>query len=330
MIRKIDEKENEVVVARSYFSHRKRALLSEYGVGTVDQALLSVLNIKHQFVRLWGLGNRVVVLDEVHAYDTYTGTLIESLVRWLHALGSSVIVMSATLPANKRTALLEAFGAKDIPEQTYPRITRVLNGKADAVHVPASAKKQIRLERISQDDTSVRDKLLELTRERGCVACIVNTVDRAQRLYTALKDNTQGVPVMLFHARYPVTDRQRRELECLQAFSKDGSRANPNRPKRMILIATQVVEQSLDLDFDAMISDLAPVDLLLQRAGRLHRHEVNTPLRGSHTQATLYVAGLESDGTPPDLTSNYWHYIDRKSTRLNSSHVSQSRMPSSA
>ena len=98
VIRKIDEKENEVVVARSYFSHRKRALLSEYGVGTVDQALLSVLNIKHQFVRLWGLGNRVVVLDEVHAYDTYTGTLIESLVRWLHALGSSVIVITNDEP----------------------------------------------------------------------------------------------------------------------------------------------------------------------------------------------------------------------------------------
>jgi CRISPR-associated endonuclease/helicase Cas3 len=309
VIRKIDEKEDEVVVARSYFSHRKRALLSEYGVGTIDQALLSVLNIKHQFVRLWGLGNRVVVLDEVHAYDTYTGTLIELLVRWLHALGSSVIVMSATLPANKRSALLKAFGAKNIPEEQYPRITRVSNGRAEAVHVPVTAEKKIKLERLSQHDNAVRDKLLELTSDRGCVACIVNTVDRAQRLYTALKNNAQGVPVMLFHARYPVTDRQRRELECLNIFSKDGFRANPNRPKRMILIATQVVEQSLDLDFDAMISDLAPVDLLLQRAGRLHRHEVNAPLRGSHTQATLFVAGLEPDGSQPDLTTNYWHYI---------------------
>jgi CRISPR-associated endonuclease/helicase Cas3 len=128
VIRGVDEKEEEAVVARSYFSHRKRALLSEYGVGTVDQALLSILNIKHQFVRLWGLGNRVVVLDEVHAYDTYTGTLIELLVRWLHAIGSSVIVMSATLPAKKRAALLEAFDAKNMEDVKYPRITRVING----------------------------------------------------------------------------------------------------------------------------------------------------------------------------------------------------------
>jgi CRISPR-associated endonuclease/helicase Cas3 len=77
----INDKPEEQVVARSYFSNRKRALLSEYGVGTIDQALLGVLNVKHQFVRLWGLGNRVVVLDEVHAYDTYTGSLIETLVQ---------------------------------------------------------------------------------------------------------------------------------------------------------------------------------------------------------------------------------------------------------
>lgn len=309
VIRGVDEKEEEAVVARSYFSYRKRALLSEYGVGTVDQALLSILNIKHQFVRLWGLGNRVVVLDEVHAYDTYTGTLIELLVRWLHAIGSSVIVMSATLPAKKRAALLEAFDAKNMEDVKYPRITRVVNGESKTVHVPASSSKRVRLERLPQSDQAVCDKLLELTFEGGCVACIVNTVDRAQRLYRNLQGNAQGVPVMLFHARYPVSERQQRELACLAAFSKDGARANPTRPKRTILIATQVVEQSLDLDFDAMISDLAPVDLLLQRAGRLHRHEVNTPTRGRHTEPTLYVAGLEPGGTAPNLGENYWNRV---------------------
>jgi len=101
----------EGVEAQVWFSHRKRGLLSEYAVGTVDQALLGILPTKHQFVRLWGLGNRVVVLDEVHAYDTYTSGLIESLVRWLWALDSSVVLMSATLPKSKREALLKAFGA---------------------------------------------------------------------------------------------------------------------------------------------------------------------------------------------------------------------------
>jgi CRISPR-associated endonuclease/helicase Cas3 len=309
VIRGVDEKEDEAVVARSYFSHRKRALLSEYGVGTVDQALLSVLNIKHQFVRLWGLGNRVVVLDEVHAYDTYSGSLIESLVQWLHALGSSVIVMSATLPAKKRANVLEAFGAADAETKQYPRITRVVNGETTCVHVPATATKSVRLEPLAQDDIQVANKLVALTEHRGCAVFIANTVDRAQRLYQLLKDRTDGVDVMLFHARFPVQDRQRRELECLRSFSKDGSKPNPNRPLRSILIATQVVEQSLDLDFDVMVSDLAPVDLLLQRAGRLHRHVVNAAARGEHIDPVLYVAGLTPPDTRPDLETNHWHRV---------------------
>jgi len=120
----------EGVRAAEWFTQRKRGLLSEYGVGTVDQALMAILNTKWQFVRLWGLANRVVVLDEVHAYDTYTGTLIESLVRWLHALGSSVILMSATLPTEKRQALLAAYGAAAVAPAPYPRITRVAGGVA--------------------------------------------------------------------------------------------------------------------------------------------------------------------------------------------------------
>ncbi len=305
----VNDKEDEAVVARSYFSHRKRALLSEYGVGTVDQALLSVLNIKHQFVRLWGLGNRVVVLDEVHAYDTYTGSLIESLVLWLHALGSSVIVMSATLPARKRKELLEAYGAANTATEPYPRITRVVKGETTCVHVPASATKSVRLESLGQDDFEVANKLVTLTEHRGCAVFIANTVDRAQRMYQLLKERTDGVDVMLFHARFPVEDRQWRELECLKAFSKDGSKPNLNRPMRSILIATQVVEQSLDLDFDVMISDLAPVDLLLQRAGRLHRHAVNATARGEHTDPVLYVAGLTPPDTRPDLESNHWDFV---------------------
>lgn len=309
VIRGVDDKQDESVVARSYFSHRKRALLSEYGVGTVDQALLSVLNIKHQFVRLWGLGNRVVVLDEVHAYDTYTGSLIEALVGWLHALGSSVIVMSATLPASKRAALLTAFGAVDAPTQPYPRITRVSSGQTTCVHVPASSRKRVQLERLGQDDGEVSAKLLEFARERGCVVFIANTVDRAQRLYRLLNGNSHEIPVSLFHARFPVEQRQAKEIECLNAFSKRGSSANPDRPRRAILIATQVVEQSLDLDFDVMVSDLAPVDLLLQRAGRLHRHTVNTAARGSHTEPVLYVAGLTTGDTRPDLETNHWRFV---------------------
>ncbi len=86
------------VRAGEWFTNKKRALLSEYGVGTVDQAILPILPVRHNFVRLWGLANRVVVFDEIHAYDAYTGTLLVHLLRWLLSLGSSVVLLSATLP----------------------------------------------------------------------------------------------------------------------------------------------------------------------------------------------------------------------------------------
>jgi CRISPR-associated endonuclease/helicase Cas3 len=301
----------EGVVARSYFSSRKRALLSEYGVGTVDQALMGALLVKHQFVRLWGLGNRVVVLDEVHAYDTYTGSLIETLVKWLHALGSSVILMSATLPDAKRKKLLEAFGAKDDTEPVrYPRITRVSKKQVTQTHFSSRPQNPVHVQAMRQEVYRVTQTLLDATRDGGCAACIVNTVDRAQALYTALEGHAEGIPVYLFHARYPLEERKTREDEVLDLFGKhDGEGINPNRPSRAILIATQVVEQSLDLDFDVMISDLAPVDLLLQRAGRLHRHAINHSRRHGHAKAVLHIAGLEFDGNAPDLTSDYWNRV---------------------
>lgn len=293
------------VAARVWFSNRKRALLSEYGVGTVDQALLSILNVKHQFVRLWGLGNRVVVLDEVHAYDAYTGGLIAVLVCWLHALGSSVILMSATLPRRTRQELLEAFAATDVPEASYPRITRVVNGQTTTQTFASRPQDPVRLERLGKDLQAVADALLELTRNGGCAACIVNTVQRAQDLYRVLEDKIEGLEVHLFHARYPMEERLRRERKVLELFGKNGEGRNPRRPERAIVIATQVVEQSLDLDFDVMISDLAPVDLLLQRSGRLHRHTVNDRYRHGHDVPRLLVAGLAFEGAAPNLSDGW-------------------------
>ena len=112
------------VRAGEWFTNKKRALLSEYGVGTVDQALLPILPVRHNFVRLWGLANRVVVFDEIHAYDAYTGTLLVHLLRWLLALGSSVVLLSATLPPSIRRKLAEIVDA-DLPEQEveYPRLS---------------------------------------------------------------------------------------------------------------------------------------------------------------------------------------------------------------
>lgn len=309
-----DEMTGGEVRAGEWFTNRKRALLSEYGVGTVDQALLPILPVKHHFVRLWGLANRVVVFDEIHAYDAYTGTLLIHLLRWLLALDSSVVLLSATLSPSIRRKLAEIVGeempAREIP---YPRLTLFSPGQVKQVPFEADPKRKryVHLQALPPDLPRLHESLLRLLAEGGMGLALLNTVQRAQDLYclfppgeTLLREGEQvgkrlfdGTEVYLFHARYPAERRQQREEQILEVFGENGCRA-----RRRILIATQVAEQSLDLDFDLMVTDLAPIDLILQRAGRLWRHE-----RGKRamSEPLLLVAGLEGN-EPPDFGSPLW------------------------
>jgi CRISPR-associated endonuclease/helicase Cas3 len=278
------------VGAAEWFTYRKRGLLAPFGVGTVDQALLSVLQVRHGFVRLFGLAGKTVIIDEVHAYDTYMSTLMERLLEWLAALGSPVVLLSATLPQAKRRDLLNAYGRglgvaelTTLPGEAYPRITWATEKGVQARTCEASdeIRRQLGIEWFIAGIGGLPECLLDQLRGGGCAAVICNTVNRAQEVYVALRDAFAALPhdqrplLDLFHARFLFKDREEREERCLKRFGKpdreDGTTAE--RPRRAVLVATQVVEQSLDLDFDFMISEIAPVDLLLQRSGRLHRHK---------------------------------------------------------
>ncbi len=291
------------VTAEEWFTSRKRALLSEYGVGTVDQALLSILNVKHQFVRLWGLANRTVVLDEVHAYDLYTSTLIDTLICWLRALGSSVIVMTATLPPGRRDELLNAFGTAKAKLPPYPRVVMVDGNETTAASFPTRPQQAIRISATPLDVNPLATKILERTQHGGCTCCIVNTVQRAQDLFRALREGAAayGVQLDLFHARFPAEQRRDIEKRVVVLYGAD----RQCRPERGILVATQVVEQSLDLDFDWMVTDLAPIDLMLQRAGRLHRHAGKA--RPKH-MSTPELGITDLAGDPPELTPAKYIY----------------------
>lgn len=301
-LRDVDHSVNESINSSAWFSQRKRPLLSPYGVGTIDQALFAVLNVKHHFVRLWGLANRVVVLDEVHAYDTYTSGLIEALLRWLKAMNCSVVVMSATLPARRRAEFLRAWGVEASEEIAYPRLQVACQGRLQGESVTCRALAPITVSDIAEDLPSLADTALEKLDGGGCGVVIVNTVQRAQELFVHLKARIGiSIELMLFHARFPADERGTREHAVLEKFGREAT-----RPTRALLIATQVVEQSLDIDFDFMISDLAPVDLLLQRAGRLHRHERERP--AAHLTPHLIVAGLRQDRLP-ELTRTAWGFV---------------------
>jgi CRISPR-associated endonuclease/helicase Cas3 len=314
------------VRAGEWFTNKKRALLSEYGVGTVDQALLPILPVRHNFVRLWGLANRVVVFDEIHAYDAYTGTLLVHLLRWLLALGSSVVLLSATLSPSIRRKLAEVVGSGlPEPEKPYPRLSVFFPGKEiRQKHFEADPARRIalRLKPIPSDLPSMRSALEEHLAHGGLALALVNTVQRAQDLYRLFPEDepleregqrvgkrlSDGTEVFLFHARFPADRRQRREDEALEIFGEGA-----NRTGRKILIATQVAEQSLDLDFDLIATDLAPIDLVLQRAGRLWRH---TRKSRSVSEPALLVAGLTGDEPPSFGKPLWWGAVYREDILL--------------
>jgi len=280
------------VVAEGWFAaNKKHGLLAPYGVGTIDQALLAVLQTKHVFVRLLGLAGKCVILDEVHAYDAYMTTLMERLLRWLAALGCPVVLLSATLPRDKRLKLLRAYAGEDFPEPEavlYPRVTSVSVGRhAEVRHIEADPARARTIRLGWLDEEHLAKELRQALANGGCAAVIRNTVGLAQDTYLRLRDvlKGQGIAVELFHARFPFGRRMEIENAVLKRFGKEGTPAE--RDKR-VLVATQVVEQSLDLDFDLMVSDVAPVDLVLQRAGRLWRHQRSERL-GRTVQESDYV-----------------------------------------
>ena len=254
---------------RSWFHPLKRALLHPFAVGTIDQALLGVLNVRHNFVRLFGLSGKAVILDEVHSYDLYTGTLLDVLVQALLGLGCTVLVLSATLTATRRRRLVPAVGSAT--SEAYPLASGLRGGSApfaQPLPPPPNTVYQVRMESWSNSDLS--QHAVAAARRGQCVVCIANTVAKAQTWYrTVCAERNQGeFPVGILHARFPLYRREELEDHWLPALSKDDT----NRPPGCVLIATQLLEQSVDIDADLMFSELAPTDMLLQRMGRLWRH----------------------------------------------------------
>lgn len=308
------------VRAGEWFTHKKRALLSEYGVGTIDQSLLTILPVRHQFVRLWGLANRVIVFDEIHAYDAYTGTLLLHLLSWLLALGSSVMLLSATLPPQIRRKLSEITNsALPTEEEKYPRLSVYQAGqKVKQIPFEADSKRRlsIAIQPVNASLASILNELDSHLTQGGYGLALLNTVQRVQKLYQKYGEGEpllidgelvgkrldNGTEIYLFHARFPADRRQRREDAVLKIFGPPVKGETKTRMGRKILIATQVAEQSLDLDFDLIATDLAPIDLLLQRAGRLWRHQ-----RGERTlsEPVLIVAGL-AESPPPSFGKPLW------------------------
>lgn len=256
----------------------RRGLISPFAVGTIDQAMMAAMRTKYGVLRLAGLAQKVLVIDELHSYDAYMSEVIKTLLSWCRVLHVPVVMLSATLHSEQKKEFASCYynETEIFSEPIYPAVTLLYKDKPPRV-VPVQGTHQRMALHIEQKPyLGQAGKVAALVQERmeetgGCFCVLVNTVKEAQETYCALREMMpdMGDNLLLFHARFSAKRRAEIEKKCVSLLGSDKS----SRPERFILVATQVVEQSLDLDFDFMVSAICPIDLLLQRAGRLWRHE---------------------------------------------------------
>ncbi|WP_371177247.1 CRISPR-associated helicase Cas3' [Buchananella felis] len=271
------------VAITAWFNGNKKAMLSDFVVTTVDHLLFGAMRSPHLAMRHLGLSRKVVIVDEVHSYSTYMNVYLDRVLTWLANYGVPVVLLSATLSQKRCGELAAAYGrgielaAGELPDDVdSPPPTRI--GFPALLTISATGSRTEDLNSSGRQSTTGvarlgKDCLVPLLDDKlsdgGCALIVRNTVKRAQDTYLELKA-VFGDDVSLHHARFTIAHRQERDRNLLRAFGPP--RSKPQRPHRSIVVATQVVEQSLDVDFDLLITDLAPIDLVLQRMGRLHRH----------------------------------------------------------
>lgn len=318
----------------------KKGLLSSFVVCTIDQVLMTALQARYVMLRHLGLASKVIIIDEVHAYDAYMNQYLSSALYWLGQMNAPVILMSATLPADIRTHLMvryaeglkvrtdssssqpkqklsakERYAARRAKTQRnttldldYPVIHTLTpedNGTPKKWKVEQPVEQtEIELKLIDDSPESVLNVLEPLANDHGCAAVICNTVGRAQAMHAFLSEQFSEEHVILTHSRFTATHRAEQEELLVSKLGKkahysEADGEDSSRPHRLIVVGTQVIEQSLDLDFDVMITDFAPVDLVLQRMGRLHRHDSRSSSERTpaYRKPVCYVRGVKTFGS---------------------------------
>ena len=336
----------------SWLSGTKKGLLSSFVVCTIDQVLMTALQARHVMLRYLGLASKVIIIDEVHAYDAYMSKYLSAALYWLGQMNAPVILMSATLPSATRDDLMESYAnglkigaepqhkapaSSSAPQNDMMARMMAKLAKTQAPSAPAVAENspldldypvihtlttedngtpkkwkveqpveqtEIELKLIDDSPESVLNVLEPLANDHGCAAVICNTVGRAQEMHAFLSRQFGEEHVILTHSRFTATHRAEQEEILVSKLGKKAhySKAegeDPSRPHRLIVVGTQVIEQSLDLDFDVMITDFAPVDLVLQRMGRLHRHDSRSSSERTpaYRKPVCYVRGVETFGS---------------------------------
>lgn len=300
-----DSAENGAVNANpdSWFQSAKRALLAPFAAGTVDQALLSIVNVRHSALRAFALAGKVVVFDECHSYDAYTGELIAALIQNIRKWGGTVIILSATLTAEaKRKFLGETTSGHFSSCSSYPLITIAEPEKPlEFIEFQPEKTDTVKIRHTGDDSAAMREALEHALRGEQ-VLWIENTVFGAQNIYKQLACGPQGIEVGLIHSRFPAFLRREQESRWVDLLGKNG--ADNRRKHGRILVATQILEQSVDVDADFLISRLAPGDMLFLRIGRLWRHEKLNAVRPQQAKREMLLLIPEECSDPAEIQEN--------------------------
>ena len=364
----LEDASTQGVAVSDWMFGRKRGMLANFVVCTVDQVLMGALQMKHLSLRHLALANKVVIIDECHAYDAYMRRYLLRVLEWLGAWRVPVILLSATLPSAQRKGLCESYlkgrearvpepssedeliagllgprvedsgeepdgggagarpggkrergseirqgtepglsagadregaaaedagdsdgkgtsdtGPKATPsfdvsgimteEDAYPLLTYTEGRIARSVRIEqGGVAREIDVSLLGDDIAYLLETLSAALANGGCAGVICSTVSRAQEVTECLSEALGPGDVMLTHSRFSDLDRMANEERLRSLLGPRATSENGRRPRRLVVVGTQVLEQSLDIDFDLLVTDVAPVDLVLQRLGRLHRH----------------------------------------------------------
>lgn len=326
------------VVAHTWLSGRKKAQLANFTIATIDQLLFAGLKSRHLMLRHLALAGKVVVLDEIHAYDAYMNSYLSKVLTWLGAYGVPVVALSATLPSERRRELVEAYRAGRAKDPTssqlaaadddpidgdigYPVVTWTEPSGARRRTAKASGRRTtVAIDGLEDDLDALVDLLCTQLSDGGTALVVRNTVRRVLAAADRIEAAFPG-EVTVSHSRFITADRLQRDAALVDRFGPPGRAA---RPHRHIVVASQVVEQSLDVDFDLLVTDLAPIDLVLQRMGRVHRHQRGegqsdrpAKLRVAHT----YITAVDFSVDPPELDPSAARYVYDAHTLLRAAAV---------
>ena len=364
----LEDASTQGVAVSDWMFGRKRGMLANFVVCTVDQVLMGALQMKHLSLRHLALANKVVIIDECHAYDAYMRRYLLRVLEWLGAWRVPVILLSATLPSAQRKGLCESYlkgrearvpepssedeliagllgprvedsgeepdgggagarpggkrergseirqgtepglsagadregaaaedagdsdgkgtsdtGPKATPsfdvsgimteEDAYPLLTYTEGRIARSMRIEQGCvAREIDVSLLGGDIADLLETLSAALANGGCAGVICSTVSRAQEATECLSEALGPGDVMLTHSRFSDLDRMANEERLRSLLGPRATSENGRRPRRLVVVGTQVLEQSLDIDFDLLVMDVAPVDLVLQRLGRLHRH----------------------------------------------------------